>query len=58
MRNHLFDGLRSLNGNFWKCFLRHPVCGFGFIVLAVVVFVYDLLYLLLTPTNGREGRVM
>jgi len=56
MQKGILNGLKSLDRDFWKCFLRNPIGGFGIALLIVIVFVYDLLYELLVPARIKKER--
>jgi len=56
MADNLWNGLKSMDRQFWKCFFHKPLAGLGFIVLAILVFLCDLLYILLTPKSVRRER--
>lgn len=52
---NLFDGFRSFNWDFWRRFPEDPKICFGFLYLAIFLFVADTLWFILTPKEVRDA---
>lgn len=52
--SNLFDGFRALNWDYWKSFGDDPGLCFAVLYLAIVLFLADILWFLLTPKEVRD----